>query len=116
MVRKEKTTSKTYQVRISTHALQNIDEITGYIAFIKHQPLNAIKVGEAIFETFDRIGNNPYAFRECEELPTKTKIYRRVACSAWTIIYRIKTNEVVVLGIIHSARRPTRLKALRRVK
>ena len=40
MGRKEKATPKTYQVRISTNALQNIDEITGYIAFINHQPLN----------------------------------------------------------------------------
>jgi hypothetical protein len=30
MGRKEKATPKTYQVRISTNALQNIDEITGY--------------------------------------------------------------------------------------
>lgn len=48
MGRKEKAAPKAYQVRISTNALQNIDEITGYIAFINHQPLNAIKVGDAI--------------------------------------------------------------------
>jgi hypothetical protein len=34
MGRKEKAAPKAYQVRISTNALQNIDEITGYIAFI----------------------------------------------------------------------------------
>jgi hypothetical protein len=48
MGRKEKTTPKTYQIRISVNALQNIEEITGYIAFINQQPLNAIKVGNAI--------------------------------------------------------------------
>lgn len=42
MGKQEKTTTKTYEVRITTQALQNIDEITGYIAFINHQPLNAI--------------------------------------------------------------------------
>jgi hypothetical protein len=36
-----------YQIRLSENAIQNIDEITGYIAFIKHQPMNAIKVGDA---------------------------------------------------------------------
>ena len=29
--------------------MQSIDEITGYIAFINQQPLNAIKVGDALF-------------------------------------------------------------------
>jgi hypothetical protein len=60
MGRKEKATPISYQVRISTNALQNIDEITGYIAFINHQPLNAIKVGDAIFAIIDRIERNPF--------------------------------------------------------
>ena len=47
---KEKT-PKTYPVRITTHAQQNINEITGYIAFIHHQPLNAIRIGDKIFKT-----------------------------------------------------------------
>jgi plasmid stabilization system protein ParE len=78
--------SPTYQVRISVNALQNIEEITGYIAFVNQQPLNAIKVGDALFKTMDRIAINPLAFRECEELPTKTKMYRRAACYSWWII------------------------------
>jgi len=69
MGRKKEAAPKAYQVRISTNALQNIDEITGYIAFINHQPLNAIKVGDAIFATIDRIEVNPFAFKECVDLP-----------------------------------------------
>ena len=80
MGRQAKTTPKTYQIRVSVNALQNIEEITGYIAFINQQPLNAIKVGDAFFEVIDRIAANPLAFRECEELPTRTKIYRRAVC------------------------------------
>jgi plasmid stabilization system protein ParE len=80
MGQQKKTTSKTYQIRLSTNALQNIDEITGYIAFINHQPLNAIKIGDAIFKVIDRILINPFSFKECEELPTKTKMYRRAVC------------------------------------
>ncbi len=102
MDRQEKTAPKTYQIRISVNALQNIEEITGYIAFINQQPLNAIKVGDAIFDVIDRIAANPLAFRECEELPTKAKIYRRALCFSWHIIYRIKAEQIVVLGIIHS--------------
>ena len=68
MGRQKKTTTETYPLRISINALQNIDEITGYIAFINHQPLNAIKVGDALFKSFDKIASYPFAFKECEEL------------------------------------------------
>jgi plasmid stabilization system protein ParE len=57
--------SKTYTLRVAKNALQNIDDITGYIAYIKHQPLNAIRVGDKIFKTINRIEQNPLAFREC---------------------------------------------------
>jgi plasmid stabilization system protein ParE len=106
----------TYKVRITENALQDIDYITGYIAFINHQPLNAIRVGDALFETIDRIGQNPFAFRECEEIPTKNKIYRKAVCLSWLIIYKIKAKEVIILGIIHSARKPSRIKKYRKVK
>jgi plasmid stabilization system protein ParE len=112
----KKATPKAYEIRISANALQNLDEITGYIAFINLQPLNAIKVGDAIFTTIDKIAANPYAFKECEEIPTKTKMYRRASCLSWTIIYKISGIEIVILGIIHKARRPSRVKALRKVK
>lgn len=65
MGEQKKTTAKTYAVKVSLNALQNIDEITGYIAFINQQPLNAIKVGDALFATIDRIAANPFLFRQC---------------------------------------------------
>jgi plasmid stabilization system protein ParE len=107
---------KTYSIRVTQNALQNIDDITGYIAYIKHQPLNAIRVGDRIFETIDHIEQNPLAFRECEEIPTKTKIYRKAVCMSWLIIYKIKDSEVVVLGIIHGSRRVSKIRSLKKVK
>jgi plasmid stabilization system protein ParE len=112
----KKTTSKAYPVRITLNALQNIDEITGYIAFIKQQPLNAIKVGDDLFATMDKIAAAPFAYRECEEIPTKTKIYRRAVCHSWSVIYRINKDEIVVLGIIHHSRRPSKTKKLKKIK
>lgn len=43
---------KTYSLRVSENAFNNI---TGYIAYVKHQPLIAIRVGDKIFETINRI-------------------------------------------------------------
>ena len=111
---KEKTTSKNIPLRISAAAIRHIDEITGYIAFIRHQPYNAIKVGDAFFETFDKIAANPFVFRECEEMATKTKMYRRAVCHSWSVIFKLLPTEIIILGIIHHSRRPVAYKALRR--
>lgn len=116
MGKSTKKTPKAYQVSLSAIALQNIDEITGYIAFINRQPLNAIKVGDAIFNTIERIVLNPFAYKECEELPTKTKKYRRAICFSWIIVYKITRNEIRILGIIHSSRKPSKIKALKKAK
>jgi plasmid stabilization system protein ParE len=116
MGKQKKTVAETYQVRISENALKNIDEITGYIAFINHEPLNAIKVGDKLIETIERIEINPLAFIECEDLQTKTKIYRRAVCLSWQIIYKITSSEIIILGIIHSSRKPSAIKPLRKIK
>ncbi len=112
---KEKT-PEAYSIRISDNVLRNIDDITGYIAYIKHQPLTAIRVGDKIFETIDRIEKNPLSFRECREIPTKTKIYRQAVCMRWIIIYTVKASQIVILGIIHSSRKSSRIRNLRMVK
>lgn len=89
---------------------------SAYIAFTQHQPLNAIRVGDKLFATIEWIGQNPLVLRECEEIPTKTKIYRKAVCMSWLIIYKIKGAEIIVLGIIHGSRRASRLKELRKIK
>jgi plasmid stabilization system protein ParE len=112
---KEKT-PEAYSLRVSDNALENLDDITGYIAYIKHQPLAAIKVGDKIFQTIDRIEKNPLAFRECKEIPTKNKIYRQAVCMSWLIIYKVKASRIVILGIIHSSRKPSRIRSLSKIK
>jgi plasmid stabilization system protein ParE len=73
-------------------------------------------VGDRIFETIEQIRKNPLAFKECEALPTPEKIYRQAICMSWLIIFRIKKSEIVILGIIHGSRNPSRLKKIRRIK
>lgn len=68
MGRQKKTSAKAYEVRISTNAIQNIDEISGYFAVVNQQPLNAVKVGDFLYKVIDRIARNPFAFRECQEI------------------------------------------------
>ena len=115
MGKQKKATPTAYQLRISTNALKNIDEITGYIAFVNFQPLNAIKVGDAIFSVISRIAKNPLAFRECDEIPTMAKKYRRAVCLSWLIIYKIVQFGITILGVIHVSRKPSTIKSIRKV-
>ena len=116
MGRQKSFDTKKYSVNLSSNALRNIDEITGYIAFIEHQPANAIKVGDVILETISRIEQHPYAFKECNELKTKSKMYRSAICASWHIIYKIISTNITILGIIHNSRRPSVIKQLKKAK
>jgi len=116
MGKKEKTVIEARKVRILDLAFHDIDQIADFIANYNQQPLNAVKVTEAIFETINKIGQNPFAFRECEQLPTKTKIYRRAVCLSWMIIYKITKPEILILGVIHGSRNPLKIRKFRKVK
>ena len=113
MGQKEKGTLETRKVRILGPAYYEIQEIEDFIAAANGQLLNAIKVTQAIWNTIDRIGAAPFAFKECEQLPTKTKIYRQAACLSYLIIYKVTTTEVIILKVLHSARNAADIKKLR---
>jgi plasmid stabilization system protein ParE len=114
---KQKTTIGTsYRLSLSENALDNLDEIVGYIAFACQEPKRAINVGNKIMKAIERIGRNPLAFRECDELITKSKMYRRAVCLSWQIVYRLIGKEILVLGILHVSRKPSLMKRLRKVR
>lgn len=50
----KKRANQNLPLRLSLNADINIAEITGYISFIQHQPLNAIKVGDGIFAVIEK--------------------------------------------------------------
>lgn len=113
MGQNEEATTQTREVRIPDRAFRDIEGINFFISIKSLQPLNAAKVIDAIFHTIDRIGAVPFAFKECEYLATKTKMYRQVACLSYLIIYQITDTEIIILAIVHSARKPSRIKKLR---
>jgi len=51
MAKQKKAITTTRQIRVSVNALKNINEITGYIAFVNQEPLNAIKAGDAFLDS-----------------------------------------------------------------
>ena len=116
MAKKEKTTAQVRKIVLHDQAYKDIDNIIDFIAQDNQQPLNAIKVGERIFATIERIENSPFVFKECEQLVTKSKMYRQASCLSWLIIYKITSTQIVVLAVMHSARNPSKIKKLRKFK
>jgi plasmid stabilization system protein ParE len=116
VAKKEKTTAQVRKIRVLDEAYTDIENIIDFIAQDKLQPLNAIKVGENIFATLQRIYYNPFVFKECAPLTTKAKMYRQASCLSWLIIYKITSTEIIILGVIHSARSPSRIKKFRKIK
>ena len=112
MAKKEKTTPQTRQVKVLAAAYQDIEQITDYIAVANQQPRNAVHVGESIWETIDKISDNPLAFKECSQLSTKTKMYRQAICLSWLVIYKVTSTEILILAIIHGARKPSKIRSL----
>lgn len=116
MGKKESETPKPFRLSISLPALNDLDEITDFIAYVNAQPLNAVKAGDAIFDTIEKIRKAPFAYKKCEAIFAKTKTHHQAVCLSWRIIYKIMKSEIRVLGIIHGARRPAVVKKLRKRK
>lgn len=106
------TTTKAYSLIIKANYYLSLEQIVNYIAFEKKQPLNAIKVGEGINKTMIKIVDNPLIYAECENIPTKTKMYREAGYKTWLIIFKVKSYQVTILGVISGKQKPTRFKNL----
>ena len=114
MGKKERVPATKYQVTLSENAIENIDELIDYIAIKNQQPLNSIRVGEAIFERILLIGITPFQFKECELIPTQSKMYRQTLCLSWYIIYKVISAQIIILGVIHKSQKPSKRSGLRK--
>jgi hypothetical protein len=61
-----------------------------------------------------KIINNPLIYAECENIPTKKKIYREARYKTWLIIFKVKNTELIILGILNSKQKPSLFKKLTR--
>ena len=112
---KEKTTiAKPYSLVVKANYYDSLEQIVDYIAFEKQQPLNAIKVAEGINKTMLKIITNPLIYAECENIPTKTKIYREAGYKTWLIIFKIKNSQIIILGVLSGKQKPSSFKKIRK--
>ncbi len=53
---------------------------------------------------------------ECKHLQTKSKIYRNIIFGKYLVIYRITTEKVELLTMLHSSRSVAEIKKTRKIK
>ena len=107
-----KTHPKPYTLTIKDKFYQNLEQIVEYIAFVQKQPLNALKVGNGISETMAKIIDNPLIYAKCENISTKTKIYREARYKTWLIVFKVKASQVTILGVLSAKQKPASFRQL----
>ncbi|TRX38060.1 type II toxin-antitoxin system RelE/ParE family toxin [Flavobacterium sp. ZT3R18] len=105
MGKEKKGNSESYALTISQKYYEDLEQIVDYIEFVKFQPLNAIKVGDGIQKTMNKIILNPTIYSECENIPTKSKIYRKASYRSWLIVFKFKGDVVTILGVLSGKRK-----------
>jgi plasmid stabilization system protein ParE len=109
----EKTTDiKAYTLIIKDRYYDDLEQIVDYITFVKKQPLNAIKVADGINKAMSKIIQNPLVYAQCENIPTKTKIYREAGYKSWLIIFKVKNTQVTVLAVLSGKQKPSTFKKI----
>ena len=64
MGKTKKATSETLKIRVHNDVLRDITDIIIYIGITRQQPLNAFKVSIAIEQAIEKIGKDPFAFKQ----------------------------------------------------
>ncbi len=82
-------------------ALNNLDEIANFIA--QENPLAASQVVEAIETQVNLLATQPALGRSGRVLGTRELV---ISNTHYLVPYRIKNNQVEVLRVFHTSRRP----------
>jgi hypothetical protein len=53
-------------------------------------------------------------YAQCENIPTKTKIYREAGYKSWLIIFKVKSAQVTILGVLNGKQKSSDFRKLTR--
>jgi len=92
-----------YHVRVALVAKADLKEILNYIAF--DRPTAADRLERRFAERLKSLRRYPERFPKIREKFHTKFIYRHILINSYRIVFRIFGNEVLVVRIIHQARR-----------
>ncbi|WP_455640864.1 type II toxin-antitoxin system RelE/ParE family toxin [Parabacteroides sp.] len=107
--------AKEKQVIASLQFFSSIDQIFEYGKSIFGER-KAIEYENLIYENVKQLATRYLLHAEYPYLPTKDKRYRRIVLPAHFIIYRIKSDRIEVLNILHQAVSITQARKSRNIK
>lgn len=81
----KKTIATAFKINISNNVVLNIDEVTGYIAFVNHQQISAITIGDTIFDTIERIKKILLLLRNVRKFLPKIKATEKLRVIVGTL-------------------------------
>ncbi|RQD73626.1 MAG: type II toxin-antitoxin system RelE/ParE family toxin [Candidatus Syntrophonatronum acetioxidans] len=81
-------------------AILDLEKVKDFIS--RDSEYYALALVEKIFEAVEKLTTFPNIGREVPEYQDKT--IREILCSNYRIIYQVRSNEVIILAIIHGAR------------
>lgn len=114
MEREGKRFTESYKLIIKSFYFESLEKIVNYIAEENKEPLSAIKVARGINKSMEKIIENPTSYSECENLPTKSKLYREARYKSWLIIFKLNKSEVIILGVLNGKQKPKTFRNLRK--
>ncbi|WP_342148495.1 type II toxin-antitoxin system RelE/ParE family toxin [Methylorubrum sp. SB2] len=89
------------RLRLTTPAARQLDRVLTYIA--QHNPQGARNVQERLSDVLNVLLHHPYAGHRT----ARPGIHRMVVSPyPYAVTYRVMGDEIVVLGVRHTARRP----------
>ena len=94
---------KKYKVKISSLALRDMEEISGYISEKLGSPTTAMKQYERIAEAIESLNVFPERFQIMDIIPKLSKNVRQVIVDHYSAIYTIEADTVTVLRVLYSA-------------
>jgi plasmid stabilization system protein ParE len=104
---------ETYSLVVNDKYFTDLRKILDFIAIKQNQPVNAIKISIGINAAMNKIVLSPTIYAECENIPTKSKIYREAVFKTWRIIFKIKGEIIMILRVISGKRKPSNFRKLK---
>lgn len=104
---------KAYRLEFTPSFIQSVDAEMEY--WEQASPDKAKELLNGLVNLVDVIEKMPFSYPECEQLPTKNRIYRSALLSSrYRVIYKVKGNTVFYLSFFNTKRNPDSLKKLRK--
>lgn len=94
---------KQYVVEITDEALEDMEQLYSYIAYVLLAPENAMRQYNRIADEIIKLDVFPERFRIMDSEPEHSKGIRRMLVDNYSIFYIIKEDKVIVTDVLYSA-------------